>query len=284
MGCQSSKQGSVSSAENHTKVEAFAATEQGGTSVVPEVQEDIVNSVLADTAWGDTSADGTTWTLRCREPSVKTPKKGLVKYMKFLDTRLPGPENKKERDRLATSFTDNGQPGELLAKHFQLLRSTLLLPEEIKGTAAAKECGLHGDSAFIIPAFFKLLLQLKKDRRSFSLVFRSFGKELEEVAHELNMFCEGRHPAYPEACFDGTDGQPDMRLSFLAPENFGAYYRVDEGTALVLGTLEPPAALQNWDGVQPVEELLAPEESFGELSAVQDTMPRFDNLKSFLQQ
>jgi hypothetical protein len=58
--------------------------------------------------------------------------------------------------------------------------------------------GLTGKSVFIIPAFFELLLHLKATHRSFSLVFRTFGKELNEVVTEFNAFCEGRHPLYPQ--------------------------------------------------------------------------------------
>lgn len=59
-------------------------------------------------------------------------------------------------------------------------------------------------TVFVIPAFFELLLHLKARRQSFSLVFRTFGHELAPVVTEFNAFCEGRHPLYPSARFDGA--------------------------------------------------------------------------------
>jgi len=63
--------------------------------------------------------------------------------------------------------------------------------------------------SFIIPAFFALLMHLKYERQqSFSLVFRTFGNELEPVVAEFNAFCEGRHPLAPDARFDGIHTTP----------------------------------------------------------------------------
>jgi len=71
----------------------------------------------------------------------------------------------------------------------------------------AKPIGVDPDASF-----FKLLLMLKQAGRSFTICFRSFGEDLAEVADELNAFCEGRHPLFPGACLDGTDGEPDYRF------------------------------------------------------------------------
>ncbi len=35
-------------------------------------------------------------------------------------------------------------------------------------------------------------------KRDFTLVFRTFGTDIEEVIDELNMFATGQHPAYPQ--------------------------------------------------------------------------------------
>jgi len=51
----------------------------------------------------------------------------------------------------------------------------------------------------VLPSFFNLLLHLQKEKREFSLTFRTFGTELEQVAMELNMFCNGHHPLFPDA-------------------------------------------------------------------------------------
>merc|ERR1719191_1938244 len=49
----------------------------------------------------------------------------------------------------------------------------------------------------IIPAFFNLIIQLTKDRRRFSIVFRTYNADqLPPVQRELRLLCEGKHPAY----------------------------------------------------------------------------------------
>jgi hypothetical protein len=55
----------------------------------------------------------------------------------------------------------------------------------------------------IIPSFFRTLVFLKKQKREFAVVFRTYGKDLEKVVWEFNRFCEGNHP-----CFSGRNGTP----------------------------------------------------------------------------
>lgn len=43
----------------------------------------------------------------------------------------------------------------------------------------------------LIPGFFKLLVFLKKTKRDFSLVFRTFGEDLPDIIWEFNKFCSG---------------------------------------------------------------------------------------------
>lgn len=43
----------------------------------------------------------------------------------------------------------------------------------------------------IIPSFFKMLIYLKKQKREFAVVFRTYGKELEKIVWEFNRFCDG---------------------------------------------------------------------------------------------
>lgn len=39
---------------------------------------------------------------------------------------------------------------------------------------------------FILPYFFKLLINLKKNKKDFSIVFRTFGEDLSKVIDEMN--------------------------------------------------------------------------------------------------
>ena len=66
------------------------------------------------------------------------------------------------------------------------------------------------------------------------IVYRTFGQDLEEVAKELDVFSEGRHPLFPGKTLD-------PRLTLRRP--FATFYRQGEGpcdTYLVIGTLKRP--------------------------------------------
>ena len=70
----------------------------------------------------------------------------------------------------------------------------------------------------LIPSFFRTLITLKKQKREFSVVFRTFGQELDKVVWEFNRFCEGNHPCFsgrngtPMVKFDGSKGTKDLRI------------------------------------------------------------------------
>jgi hypothetical protein len=63
-----------------------------------------------------------------------------------------------------------------------------------------------------------LLIFLKKSKKEFAIVFRTFGQDLENVIYEFNSFCNGEHPCFngkngvPLVKFDGTKNTKDMRL------------------------------------------------------------------------
>ena len=92
----------------------------------------------------------------------------------------------------------------------------------------------------IVPSFFKLLNGLKKAKREFSIVFRSFGQELPDIIWEFNKFCNGEHPCYNgQQCslvkFDGSKGVKDLR--FKEARQQGLFYR-SENVQFVTGSLK----------------------------------------------
>ena len=102
------------------------------------------------------------------------------------------------------------------------------------------ECRYH-----LIPSFFRTLIYLKKAKKEFSIIFRSFGSDIHNVAFEFNKFCNGDHPCYsgrggtPQVKFDGSKGTKDLRIKERYQK--GLYYR--EGSdinqsKLVSGTLK----------------------------------------------
>jgi len=95
----------------------------------------------------------------------------------------------------------------------------------------------------IIPSFFRTIIFLKKQKREFAVVFRTFGDDLNKVTWEFNKFCEGNHPCFsgrngtPLIKFDGSKGTKDMRIK--ADNQKATFYRFSseiEDTKLVQGS------------------------------------------------
>jgi hypothetical protein len=45
------------------------------------------------------------------------------------------------------------------------------------------------------------MINLKKQKREFAIIFRTYGDDLHDVIKEMNCFCAGEHP-----CFNGRNG------------------------------------------------------------------------------
>lgn len=105
---------------------------------------------------------------------------------------------------------------------------------------------LFGEGKYhLIPSFFRTLIYLKKAKKEFSVVFRTFGADLNNVIFEFNKFCNGDHPCYsgrggtPQVKFDGSKNTKDLRIKERGQK--ALYYRENlEGNAfqLVTGTLK----------------------------------------------
>lgn len=227
-------------------------------SVSSKSMLDIGNHVIAASCWGlveelaEATTDGVARRWRCtvREVSIERPLPELVSYVEFIEEQFPGKELKKLKESYLHKFTQPGEPGEAMRPHCDSFLKALRLPDGVSGTEAAKRAGLQGEAVFIIPAFFELLLHLKRLNVSFCVVFRTFGRDLDDVATEFNAFCEGRHPMFPGVIFDGRDGGADYRISFNNPMAFGTFFRSSisgEEDALVYGTLEQPSLV---DGLE----------------------------------
>lgn len=71
----------------------------------------------------------------------------------------------------------------------------------------------------LVPSFFRTLIYLKKAKKEFSILFRTFGGDLGNTVFEYNRFCNGEHPCYsgrggtPLVKFDGSKGTKDLRIS-----------------------------------------------------------------------
>ena len=91
-------------------------------------------------------------------------------------------------------------------------------PDEEKGNEEIKiMMQLFGEGKYhLIPSFFRTLIYLKKAKKEFAIVFRTFGEDLNNVVFEFNKFCKGDHPCYsgrggtPQVKFDGSKGTKDL--------------------------------------------------------------------------
>lgn len=93
----------------------------------------------------------------------------------------------------------------------------------------------------LIPSFFRMIQELKKNKREFAIVFRTFGHELETVIDEFNLYCRGNHPLFngkhgtPRIRFDGKSKSKDMIIDY---HNTGYFSRTDLSSHFVIGTLK----------------------------------------------
>ena len=84
---------------------------------------------------------------------------------------------------------------------------------------------LFGEGYYhLIPSFYRTLMYLKKQKRDFSCVFRSFGSDCSNLVNEFNRFCAGHHPS-----FNGKNDTPLVKFDHMQlrkKEQRGVSYRV----------------------------------------------------------
>ena len=188
------------------------------------------------------------WVWNGEEPSLWSDDRQAVRYG---DHVLATPKLRRRRYALKRDFLEPGQPGRPLRPWFDRMMEALTLSEAtqeaLRDQPWAAAAGLDRGRVRLLPSFFKLMKHLHDARRDFTLVFRTYGSDIPEVAAELNAFCEGRHPEHPEVRLDGRAGGPDRRLDLGDPARFGVLHRgghaLDDAQAITvgLGTLERPA-------------------------------------------
>ncbi|KAK3276491.1 hypothetical protein CYMTET_15436 [Cymbomonas tetramitiformis] len=232
----------------------------------------ILNMVLSNTSWGrvhpapptpegavEGGPEEPVWELAGTSPSVQAPAPDLCTYAQHIMgltetqgvTDVAEVKRRKKRRRAALQgFTAPGAPGEALAKHIMELSQALRLPQDVIDNADPKvleRLGLAGGTAVLLPSFLHMLRELRKQRRSFSVCFRTFGQDLPKIENEYNALCEGIHPLFSQegvVKLDGSepDGMPDMRLRLGSSDGSGTWIRDTVGNlSLVLGTLcQPP--------------------------------------------
>lgn len=152
---------------------------------------------------------------------------------------------KKHRKKLQSTFTNKDNPGESFRPYLDQVMAALEMKDEstktlAKNVAKTIEPGLlkefwEDGKYFLLPSFLNLLVYLQADPVLLSqirIVYRTFGSDLEEVAKELSIFNQGKHPLYP-----------GVKLSdkLLLKKPYGVFFRNGDesnGTSLILGTID----------------------------------------------
>lgn len=189
---------------------------------------DMVNSVLSECTWGVMKMNGISkgssdshdvshlhWDVSHPLPSVHPPSDGSMTFGDYL-------ENHSELDstairQLKRTYTEPLNTGERFRSYFHHLHSSLQIADASK-LQQAREMGLNFLSSgyyHLIPSFFALVEYLVLNGIQFRLLFRTFGKDLDCVVQEFNLFCTGEHPLYRSSVrLDGTDARypVDYRL------------------------------------------------------------------------
>jgi len=104
----------------------------------------------------------------------------------------------------------------------------------------------------LIISFFNMLINLKKIKQDFAIVFRFFGQDesdIEQLVYEYNCFCDCLHPrycgdyGYNKVKFDVEKDKKDFRINTTSQEFLSVSYRgeKEEDEKLVLNTMKHPS-------------------------------------------
>ena len=103
----------------------------------------------------------------------------------------------------------------------------------------------------LIISFFNMLINLKKIKQDFAIVFRFFGQDesdIEELVYEYNCFCDCLHPrycgdyGYNKVKFDVEKDKKDFRINTKTQEFISVSYRGDKESEekLVINSMKHP--------------------------------------------
>merc|ERR1719316_796384 len=163
--------------------------------------DQVLNEILAEMAWGVLDTETGEWVIESEQPTLGA----------------PGQKFRGVYDQLVKNMTvPNG-----VKKGFQISKiqgDETALPEDPNADWATNL--VRFGRYRILPSFFKLLQELNREKRmNATIVLRSSSaKLLEEVAVEINNFCNTKHPLYSgsnrtkKAILNGEKGSINFQL------------------------------------------------------------------------
>eukprot|EP01040_Poterioochromonas_malhamensis_P010600 gene10600-11541_t len=195
-----------------------------------------INALLAEVTWGFISEEGLKRTKEERRvpdfiflkdfgPSSSPPDASCISFGTYLyqHTSLPGNEIR----HIKNTFTEPGCIGEQFSPYFNKIYEKLLIPASITADGPSY---LKDGHRQIVPAFFHLFESLvAQDTFDFRIVFRTFGSDLSDVVEEINDFCKGKHPLYPnQRKYDGSDPNDPRDFTIILPHQSACFRRNGE--------------------------------------------------------
>ena len=182
--------------------------------------ESCVKSSFVDYSWGIFDESTKKWTLTENYLSHKKPRPELINYYKYMklihrnktEEEIPDKEERyiknqeirQLKDKLFLEFLDEGQPGEKLRDIYNNYLQRVKIPKEIMDEIN-KDNSIYpsffkdlykNDYIYIFPSLFRTVIELQSQNRIFSIIFRTFGFDFDDVINEFNSFCEGNHPLF----------------------------------------------------------------------------------------
>jgi hypothetical protein len=127
---------------------------------------------------------------------------------------------------VAKVFTEDGKAGSSFRPLYEQQEQALRWPTDEVGAAppALSHDGVHH---FLLPAFFHTICELNKQGREFTVVIRTFGSDLSDVAAAMSAFARGEHPCFPAAAPVGLSPEATWIGRYSTD---GAFFITNEAT------------------------------------------------------
>jgi hypothetical protein len=209
--------------------------------------DQVLNDILCDMAWGVLDTETGEWVLESETPSLDAPDDAMISYTQYIKEKYPASDVEDEKTRMENEelqtkakhrFTAKGEPGQMFRGVYDQMIKNMTVPNGVKkGYGISKitvnETELPFDAEKdwganlvrfgryrILPSFFNLLISLNKEKRkNLTVVLRSSSSMLlDEVAEEINKFCNMQHPLYSgqnrtkKAILNGDKGSIDFQI------------------------------------------------------------------------
>lgn len=200
---------------------------------------DTLNAILSECTWGYIRKDApidinerkpSDWILYSKVPSTLKPIHedktiNLITFGSYLEQYST--INRDVRKSLKANYTLKGNIGEIFRPYLDTIILNMTPNNDIINKNKEKNYEFLSETTYhLLPSFFHLMIKLDELNAHFSIVFRTFGIDIPEIAKEYNIFCEGKHPLFPCRVMDGSDGRIDRRL--IIPKYSGVMHRTSD--------------------------------------------------------